>query len=84
MLINNAGLVTDKLQFTKDGYERQIGVNHLGHFLLTNQLIELLEQSEEARIVNVSSTAHYGGKVNFDTFKGEIGAEKYKGMAAYS
>jgi len=83
ILINNAGLVTDKLQFTKDGFELQIGVNHLGHFLLTTQLIDLLEKAKEPRIVNVSSKAHYGAKVNFKTFKGEVGAEKYKGMAAY-
>lgn len=84
ILINNAGLVTDKLQFTKDGFELQIGVNHLGHFLLTTELIDLLEKAKEPRIVNVSSKAHYSGKIRFDTFKGEIGAEKYKGMLAYS
>lgn len=83
ILINNAGLVTDKLQFTKDGFELQIGVNHLGHFLLTTQLIDLLEKAKEPRIVNVSSKAHYRGKIKFNTFKGEVGAEKYNGMAAY-
>lgn len=83
ILINNAGLITDKLQFTKEGFELQIGVNHLGHFLLTNQLIDLLEKSTEPRIINVSSAAHYRAKMNFNTFKGELGAEKYKGMAAY-
>ena len=84
ILINNAGLITDKLQFTKEGYEMQIGVNHLGHFLLTTELIDLLEESKEARIINVSSGAHYRGKIKFDTFKGEIGPDKYNGMAAYS
>ena len=84
ILINNAGLVTDKLQFTKDGFELQIGVNHLGHFILTTHLIDLLEKASEPRIINVSSKAHYNGKINFNTFKGELGAEKYKGMAAYS
>lgn len=83
ILINNAGLVTDKLQFTKEGFELQIGVNHLGHFLLTTSLIDLLEQSPEPRIVNVSSKAHYRAKIKFDTFKGEVGAERYNGMAAY-
>lgn len=84
LLINNAGLVTDKLQFTKDGFELQFGVNHLGHFLLTTELIELLLKSEEARIINVSSGAHYRGKINFDSFEGEIGHDRYNGMAAYS
>lgn len=83
ILINNAGLITDKLQLTQDGFELQIGVNHLGHFLLTTLLIDLLEESAEPRIVNVSSKAHQRGSIRFNTFKGEIGAEKYSGMAAY-
>ncbi len=83
ILINNAGLVTDKLQFTEDGFELQIGVNHLGHFLLTTSLLDLLEKSKGPRVVNVSSKAHYRGKINFNTFKGEVGAERYSGMAAY-
>ena len=83
ILINNAGLITDKLKLTEDGFELQIGVNHLGHFLLTNSLIDLLEKSAEPRIVTVSSKAHYRAKMNFKTFKGEVGAERYKGMAAY-
>jgi len=83
ILINNAGLITDKLQYTKEGFELQIGVNHLGHFILTTALIDLLEKSNEPRIVNVSSKAHYRGKIHFDTFKGEVGAERYSGMAAY-
>lgn len=83
ILINNAGLITDKLQFTKEGFELQIGVNHLGHFLLTTNLIDILEDAPEPRIINLSSAAHYRAKVNFNTFKGELGAEKYNGMAAY-
>ena len=83
ILINNAGLFTDNLQFTEDGFELQIGVNHLGHFLWTKLLLELLQKSSEPRIINVSSMAHYKAKVNFNTFKGEIGEDKYKGMAAY-
>jgi len=83
ILINNAGLITDKLQFTKEGFELQIGVNHLGHFLLTKLLIDLLEKAPEPRVVNVSSKAHDGAKINFNTFRGEVGADKYKGMAAY-
>ncbi|MEM6700225.1 MAG: SDR family oxidoreductase [Bacteroidota bacterium] len=83
ILINNAGLLTDRLQFTENGLEMQIGVNHFGHFLLTRKLLDLLEKATEARIINVSSVAHYNGKINFNTFKGEIGAEKYSGFAAY-
>lgn len=84
ILINNAGLVATKLQFTQEGYELTIGVNHLGHFLLTKGLINLLEKADEPRIINVSSGAHYRGKIDFDTFRGEQGAKKYDGMKAYS
>lgn len=83
ILINNAGVVTDKLQFTKDGFELQIGVNHLGHFLLTTELLKILSESNIPRIINVSSNAHFRGKINFDTFKGEIGYQNFNGMAAY-
>jgi len=84
ILINNAGTITDTLQFTQDGFELQFGVNHLGHFLLTNELLPLLHTSQDPRIINVSSNAHYKGKINLNTFRGEIGHKKYKGMAAYS
>ncbi|MEM9886249.1 MAG: SDR family oxidoreductase [Bacteroidota bacterium] len=84
VLINNAGLITDQLQFTEDGLEMQIGVNHFGHFLLTQQLMDVLQQAPEARIINISSAAHYNGKINFDSFKGEIGADKYSGFVAYA
>lgn len=84
ILINNAGLVATKMQFTEDGFELTIGVNHLGHFLLTTSLIDLLEKSEEPRIVNVSSGAHYRGNIDFESFKGEQGEKNYKAMEAYS
>lgn len=83
ILINNAGVATDKLQFTKDGFELHMGVNHFGHFLLTTSLIDLIQEPKEGRVVNVSSDAHYRGKINFDTFRGEIGIDRYKGMPSY-
>jgi len=83
VLVNNAGLFTNTLQLTKEGFELQFGVNHLGHFLLTHLLLDALQKSAAPRIVNVSSGAHYNGKINMQYFRGEMGAEKYKGMPAY-
>ncbi|MES2518169.1 MAG: SDR family NAD(P)-dependent oxidoreductase [Bacteroidota bacterium] len=62
-LINNAGYSPDKIEFTKDGYEKSFVANHLGHFVLTISLLDLLEASGEGRIISVSSAAHTLGKV---------------------
>ena len=56
---------------TEDGHEAQLGVNHLGHFLLTSLLMEPLLAAPEARIVSVSSTAHLFGIVNFENLQSE-------------
>merc|ERR1712192_378898 len=59
ILINNAGVMTCPLTRTEDGFEMQIGTNHLGHFLLTNLVMPLVKKAAPgARIVNVSSLAH--------------------------
>ena len=64
VLINNAGVMATPEMKTKDGFEYQIGVNHLGHFKLTNMVLpKLLESQRDARIVNVSSEAHRFGKL---------------------
>ncbi len=57
--------------FTEDGLEMTIGVNHVATFLLTQQLLDMLKASSEARIVNVSSEAHRFGKFDFDNLLGE-------------
>ncbi|EME27370.1 protochlorophyllide reductase [Galdieria sulphuraria] len=58
LLINNAGVLATKFELTKDGHEIHFGVNHLGHFLLTNLLLSRLRESHPSRIVVVSSVAH--------------------------
>ncbi|XP_060076473.1 retinol dehydrogenase 12-like [Ylistrum balloti] len=81
ILINNAGVMMCPKWNSEDGYEMQFAVNHLGHFLLTNLLLDRIKKSSPSRIVNVSSTAHYRGKINFD----DINSEKdYSPMAAYA
>lgn len=74
ILINNAGLVTNKRQTTVDGFEMQIGVNHMGHFLLTNLLLDTLKASAPSRIVVVSSSGHYFGTIN----KTDLNSEQIK------
>jgi retinol dehydrogenase 12 len=80
VLINNAGgsVPGKQASFTVDGFERTLGTNHLGHFLLTNLLIEDLKRSAPARVITVSSQLHipgYGGgpppDFDYDNLKGE-------------
>ncbi|CAD5116720.1 DgyrCDS5578 [Dimorphilus gyrociliatus] len=73
ILINNAGIMFTPFLKTEDGFEMQVGVNHLGHFLLTNLLIDKLKTSAPSRVVTVSSLAHMSGTVEFDNFRGEKG-----------
>ena len=80
LLINNAGVMAPPYTLTKDGFELQFGVNHLGHFLLTNLLLERIKESPSARIVNVSSFDYKKGKINFDDLKSE---HSYDAMGAY-
>ncbi|MGH3256499.1 MAG: SDR family oxidoreductase [Streptosporangiaceae bacterium] len=69
VLVNNAGLGGAR-GVTRQGFELMFGVNHLGHFLLTNSLLGLLESSAPARVVNVSSDAHYQAKgIDFDALR---------------
>lgn len=62
ILVNNAGLMAMPEQKTEDGFEMQFGVNHLGHWALTAQLLPALIGAPEARVVTVTSTAHHFGK----------------------
>ncbi|ELU09751.1 hypothetical protein CAPTEDRAFT_225687 [Capitella teleta] len=58
ILVNNAGTMMNPLESTEDGFEMQIGVNHLGHFLLTLLMIDRLKAAAPSRVVVVSSNAH--------------------------
>jgi len=81
VLVNNAGLITRKRSETEDGHETQFGTNHLGTFLLTNLLLDLLKKSAPSRVVTVSSTAHRFGRLNFRDLNAEKG--RYSGIRAY-
>ena len=81
VLINNAGAFNAQREVTSDGYEMTIAVNHLAHFLLTDLLLGVIKSSTPARIINVSSGAHSGAKIDFDDLQGESGYGL--GMRAY-
>ena len=66
VLVANAGVMTGKRQLTADGLEMNFGVNHVGHFLLTELLLPLLKASAPSRIVVVSSNMHSSGTIDFD------------------
>lgn len=66
LLINNAGVMACDEAKTADGFEMQFGTNHIGHFLLTNLLMPLIEKGSHQRIVNLSSRGHHFAPVDFD------------------
>lgn len=82
VLLNNAGIMMNPYFKTKDGFEAQFGINHLGHFALTGLLFDLLLKTKGSRIVNVSSGAHKSGKMDFTNLQFENG-EGYGPMKAY-
>jgi NAD(P)-dependent dehydrogenase (short-subunit alcohol dehydrogenase family) len=80
VLINNAGLAGPR-RLTTDGIEMTFAVNHLAYFLLTNLLLDRLQASAPARIINVSSEAHRRVQLDFENLQGE---KHYSGFKAYS
>lgn len=86
-LVNNAGVMNTPLGKTKDGFETQLGTNHLGHFLLTELLLDVLKKSAPSRIVNLSSCYHdvaqgRKGFIHFDDLHFET--RRYDGWEAYA
>jgi NAD(P)-dependent dehydrogenase (short-subunit alcohol dehydrogenase family) len=81
VLVNNAGVFLPRRVPTVDGLEATFATNHLGHFLLTNLLLDMLKACAPSRIINLTSSAHYGTKMDFEDLQGE---KKYSGYHAYS
>lgn len=82
VLLNNAGIMMVPFGLTEDGFERQLGTNHFGHFALTGLLIDHLLSTPGARVVNISSNAHYGGEIDFSNLSYQKGG--YTPLRAYN
>ncbi|AUX29278.1 MULTISPECIES: oxidoreductase [Sorangium] len=80
LLVNNAGVLSFKREVTADGFELQLGVNHLGHFALTGLLLDRLRGVPGSRIVTVASIAHRQGDMDFDDLQWE---RAFRGFPAY-
>ena len=80
LLINNAGVMMTPFRRTADGFELQLGVNHLGHFALTGLLLGRMLGREGSRVVTVSSNGHKSGRIDFDDLQSQ---RRYRRMAAY-
>jgi retinol dehydrogenase 14 len=81
VLVNNAGVLMRERSLNENGIESTFAINHLGYFLLTNLLLDLLKKSEPSRIVNVASTAHKYGKIDVG---GWVIGRDYSAFSAYA
>jgi NAD(P)-dependent dehydrogenase (short-subunit alcohol dehydrogenase family) len=81
LLVDNAGVMALPFQRTVDGFERQFGTNHLGHFALTGLLLPALLARPGARVVSVTSLMHKAGRLDLDDPNGEHGYEKWTAYA---
>ena len=81
-LCNNAGVMAIPYRETADGFETQLGVNHLGHFALTGHLLDRLRETDgESRVVTQSSGLHERGEIEFDDLHGERDYDKWDAYA---
>ncbi|HEY4279358.1 MAG TPA: oxidoreductase [Conexibacter sp.] len=78
LLIDNAGVMAPPRRTTADGFELQLGTNHLGHFALAGLLLDRLLRTDGARLVTVSSGAHKIGKIAFDDLQHERGYNRWR------
>ena len=78
LLVNNAGVMAPPRRETADGFELQLGTNHLGHFALTGLLLDRLRATPGARVVTLSSGAHRIGRIRFDDLQGERGYNRWR------
>jgi NAD(P)-dependent dehydrogenase (short-subunit alcohol dehydrogenase family) len=81
VLINNAGAYHVTRRLTRDGIEYTFALNHLAPFLLTGLLYDLLQESRAARVITVSSMAHWSGRIDLTDLNG---SRRYSGARAYS
>ncbi len=81
VLINNAGTFEPERRTTEDGLEKTFAVNYLAQFLLTRELLDLMERSAPARVINVASIAHWNGATDWSNLQGE---RRYDGFDAYA
>ena len=83
VLLNNAGIMMAPYSHTRDGFESQVGTNHLGHFALTGLLLNILIRTKESRVVTISSNGHKYGKIDFSNLLYEKG-KGYSALRAYA
>ena len=81
VLINNAGIMAPPKTFTKQGFEIQLGVNHLAHMFLTLELLPMLKEKTNSRVVTVTSGVQYFGKIQWNDLHGNL---KYDRWASYA
>jgi NAD(P)-dependent dehydrogenase (short-subunit alcohol dehydrogenase family) len=81
VLINNAGVLMPRRSITEDGLETTFAINHLGYFLLTKLLLDLLKKSAQSRIVNVASAVHAYGHIDLSDLQAE---RDYGSFRAYA